>query len=441
MRQPVSIIPMTCLVQVDSFFIKVFNVVSVSRSATNPVPNWFGKMFKKSLSVRRHSLSHRRYFSRLITRSYSWSTRFCLWRIWRSSSLAERDLCALRSKTAWWTNVLSLRGGMGFFSAQLSLTQSLYLQWQFGLPDYLFLPGDREFLSTGDHHQRSLPRSLPTWWWFDVTHSLVIEEFLSFHEFHFSLLTLLDDVRCDQRSFQSSIGGVRVEAATSNSDERPRTTGSIGLQSEHATTTAESDRYIEDLRSGRGNARRVETEKRLFNHRASARSREIVQTRMCKWNDHLHCEDSSRMSSGWTYQTYSPRPRPAGTPIGITEWQATGENPNPAHSLETFRSTSRRFDSSMFNIDVPTTSDYIQSISARNRSTSDWIFLFFFSSQQCLFQVTGDRFSSEDIGTVHSLLKSSVSTYSFNTQSMPINTANMLHSFLKASSSSSDLSR
>jgi septal ring-binding cell division protein DamX len=55
-------------------------------------------------------------------------------------------------------------------------------------------------------------------------------------------------------------------------------------------------------------------------------------------------------------------------------------------------------------------------------------------------EVTTDRLSSDDFGTVHSLLKSA-STYSFTTQSLPMNTANMINSFIKASSSSSDLSR
>jgi len=51
-------------------------------------------------------------------------------------------------------------------------------------------------------------------------------------------------------------------------------------------------------------------------------------------------------------------------------------------------------------------------------------------------EVTTDRLSSNDFGTVHSLLKST-STYSFAN----LNTANMINSFIKASSSSSDLSR
>jgi kinesin family protein 1 len=51
-------------------------------------------------------------------------------------------------------------------------------------------------------------------------------------------------------------------------------------------------------------------------------------------------------------------------------------------------------------------------------------------------EVTTDRLSSDDFGTVHSLLKST-STYSFTN----LNTANMINSFIKASSSSSDLSR
>ncbi|CAF0990027.1 unnamed protein product [Adineta steineri] len=54
-------------------------------------------------------------------------------------------------------------------------------------------------------------------------------------------------------------------------------------------------------------------------------------------------------------------------------------------------------------------------------------------------EVTTDRLSSEDFGTVHSLLKST-STYSFGTQPL-MNTAHMINSFIKASSSSSDLSR
>ncbi|CAM4814077.1 unnamed protein product [Rotaria magnacalcarata] len=55
-------------------------------------------------------------------------------------------------------------------------------------------------------------------------------------------------------------------------------------------------------------------------------------------------------------------------------------------------------------------------------------------------EVTTDRFLSDDYGTVHSLLKST-STYSFNTQPLHMNTANMINSFIKASSSSSDLSK
>ncbi|CAF2408848.1 unnamed protein product [Rotaria sp. Silwood2] len=55
-------------------------------------------------------------------------------------------------------------------------------------------------------------------------------------------------------------------------------------------------------------------------------------------------------------------------------------------------------------------------------------------------EVTTDRLSSDDFGTVHSLLKST-STYSFNSQPLHMNTANMINSFIKASSSSSDLSR
>ncbi|CAF0813514.1 unnamed protein product [Rotaria sordida] len=56
-------------------------------------------------------------------------------------------------------------------------------------------------------------------------------------------------------------------------------------------------------------------------------------------------------------------------------------------------------------------------------------------------EVTTDhRLSSDDFRTVHSLLKSA-STYSFNTQPLHMNTANMINSFIKASSSSSDLSR
>lgn len=53
-----------------------------------------------------------------------------------------------------------------------------------------------------------------------------------------------------------------------------------------------------------------------------------------------------------------------------------------------------------------------------------------------LFKVTTDRLTADDFGTVHSLLKSA-STYSFSN----LNTANMINSFIKASSSSSDLSR
>ncbi|UJR32870.1 hypothetical protein I4U23_020331 [Adineta vaga] len=55
-------------------------------------------------------------------------------------------------------------------------------------------------------------------------------------------------------------------------------------------------------------------------------------------------------------------------------------------------------------------------------------------------EVTTDRLTSEDFKTVHSLLKST-STYSFGTQQPLMNTAHMINSFIKASSSSSDLSR
>ncbi|CAF0915270.1 unnamed protein product [Adineta ricciae] len=54
-------------------------------------------------------------------------------------------------------------------------------------------------------------------------------------------------------------------------------------------------------------------------------------------------------------------------------------------------------------------------------------------------EVMGDHLTAEDFGTVSSLLKST-STYSFGTQPL-INTAHMINSFIKASSSSSNLSR